>query len=53
MIMTTYMESDLKSKEYAFDLSNRITFNYLKKRNLAECITKEVLPAYPRIRAYN
>lgn len=49
-IMTTYMESDLKSKEYAFDLSNRITFNYLKKRNLAECITKEVLPAYEKKR---
>jgi len=49
-ISITYAESDLKSKEYAIDLSNRIVFNHFKNNNVTEIVSKEVLPEYEKKR---
>lgn len=49
-ISITYPESDLKSKEYAIDLSNKIIFNYFKNGEIDDIVSKDVLPDYEKKR---
>ena len=49
-IRTTYREEELKSKEYANDLSNKIIYNYFKNEKVCKNYTIKDLPVCERKR---